>query len=59
MGLLQKKLFPNVIHEMLVRTLSTSFSKAQENVKKKEEQKQKEKRLLKVNYETLRKGEYP
>ena len=58
MGLLQK-LFPNVIHETLVRALSTSFESTREYKKKKKEQKQKEKRLLKVNYETLRKGEYP
>lgn len=56
MGLLQK-LFPNVIHETLVRTLSTSFESTGECEKK--EQKQEEKRLLEVSYETLRRGERP
>lgn len=53
MGLLEK-LFPNVIHETLVRTLSTSFESTRELKKKKEEEyRQKEKRLLKSIMELL------
>lgn len=52
MGLLEK-LFPNVIHETLVRTLSTSFESTRELKKKEEKYRQKEKRLLKSIMELL------